>query len=113
MGHFVVRANFSDRFREAHIKAMETDRASGGKTPYTSFLPDDMNEMREPHVEWNIALREKGKLVCAGPLTDYTCVLYIYTADSEEEARALIEGDPFFKCGFFTDYDINEWYYRI
>ena len=113
MKNFVVRANFLPRFTEAHLKAMESEHASGGQPSYRSFLPEDMNEMRDPHVEYNVALREDGKLLCAGPLTDYTCALFIYTVESEEEARALIEADPFSKCGFFTDYEINKWYYRI
>ncbi len=113
MKYFVVRANFSTRVREAHVKAMEMEKASGGKSSYPSFLPDDMNKMRGPHVDYNSALKQDGKLLCAGPLTDYTWVLFIYIADSEEEAKALIEGDPFFKCGFFTDYEIKEWFNRI
>ena len=113
MKYFVVRANFSTRFREAHVKAMEMEKTSGGKTSYRSFLPDDMNKMRPHHFDYNVALKRDGKLLCAGPLTDYTWVLFIYIADSEEEAKALIEGDPFFKCGFFTDYEIEEWFYRV
>ncbi len=113
MKYFVVRANFSTRFREAHVKAMEMEKASGGKTSYSSFLPDDMNEMRRPHLDHNLALKQNGKLLCAGPLTDYTWALLIYIVDSKEEAAASIEGDPFFKCGFFTDYEIKKWFYRI
>ncbi len=113
MKYFVVRANFSTRFREAHVKAMEMEKTSGGKTSYPSFLPDDMNKMRGPHVNYNFALKRDGKLLCAGPLTDYTCALFIYIVNSEEEAKVLIEGDPFFNCGFFTDYEIEEWFYRI
>ena len=113
MKYFVVRANFSTRFREAHVKAMEMEKTSEGKTSYRSFLPDDMNKMRPPHLDYNFALKRDGKLLCAGPLTDYTCALFIYIVDSEEEAEALIEGDPFSKCAFFTDYEIEEWFYRI
>lgn len=113
MKSFVVRANFSPRFREAHLKAMKKEKASGGQKSYRDFLPEDMNEMRDPHREYNIALKAEGKLLCAGPLVDYSFVLYIFNVDSDEEARSLVEGDPFFKCGFLTDYEIDEWYYRI
>jgi uncharacterized protein YciI len=113
MKHFVVRANFSTRCREAHVKAMEMEKASGGKKSYPSFLPDDMNKMRPYHVDYNRALKRDGKLLCAGPLTDYTCALFIYIVNSEEEAKALIEADPFFNCAFFTDYEIEGWFYRI
>lgn len=113
MKHFVVRANFSARFKEAHIKAMDKEKASGGQTSYRSFLPDDMSKMREPHHQNLVALKADGKLLCAGPVTDYTYGLFIYIVDSEGKAKALIEDDPFFKCGFFTDYEIKEWFYRV
>ena len=113
MRYFVVRANFLPRFREAHIKAMERELASEGQSSYVSFLPEDMVKERINHQEYNRTLKANGKLMCAGPMTDYGWALFIYTVESEDEAIGLIEADPFYKCGFFTDYEKNGWYYRI
>lgn len=113
MKNFVVRVNFLPRFREAYINALEMEKASEGKTSYISFLPEDIAKTRNAHRDYNLALKANGKLLCAGPRTDYTWALLIYTVDSEEDAKSLIEADPLFKRGFFTDYEISEWHRRI
>ncbi|RJX23563.1 MAG: hypothetical protein C4554_10575 [Dethiobacter sp.] len=92
---------------------MEKEHDSLGQLSYTSFLPKDMVKERINHREYNRALKVDGKLMCAGPVTDYRWAMFIYKVEFEEEARSLIEADPFFKCGFFIDYEINGWYYRI
>ncbi|MCS7051650.1 MAG: YciI family protein [Thermomicrobium sp.] len=33
----------------------------------------------------------------------------MYEADSEDEARALIQGDPFFEAGVFQDIQLKAW----
>ena len=111
--YFVVKCNHSPLLREAHLKAMEKEKATSGQSPYWLFLPENMAKERISHIEYNRALKKEGKLLCAGPVTDYSWALIIYAVESEEEAKTLIEGDPFFKCGYFTDYEIYGWYNRI
>jgi uncharacterized protein YciI len=111
--YHIVQGYFSPPCRGAHIKAMEMERASGGKSPYTSFLPEDILRERINHQEYNGALLRDGKLMCAGPVTDYSYALFIYIVESEEEVRSLFEADPFFKCGFFSGYEIKGWYRRF
>lgn len=113
MKYFIVRANFSPQFKEVHLKAMQEELSSKGQLSHVSFLPEDMARERIAHREYNRTLQADGKQMCRGPVTDYSWALFIYTVESEDEARSLIEADPFYKCGFFTGYEINGWYYRI
>jgi uncharacterized protein YciI len=111
--YYVVLGYFSSPCREAHLKAMEMERASGGQSPYTSFLPEDIVRERINHEEYNRTLLKSGKLMCAGPAIDYSYALFIYIVDNEEEVRSLFEADPFVKCGFFSGYEIKGWYRRF
>lgn len=113
MRYFVTKATFLPRVTEAHLRAMEMESASEGKSSYVSFLPEDMATERINHQDYLRTLQANGKLMCAGPATNYSWALFIYTVESEHEARALIEADPFYKCGFFTDYETNGWHRRF
>ncbi len=52
------------------------------------------------------------RLALAGPLRDadgnFTGSLLVLKADSEAEARALLETDPYFSAGVWSDIAINE-----
>lgn len=110
--YFIVRANFSSRFREAHSKNMQEERSSEGQSSHATILPDDMARERTKHIEYHRALKADGKLMCSGPVTDYSYSLSVYMVESEEEAKRIIEADPFYKCGIFTDYQITGWHYK-
>lgn len=51
------------------------------------------------------------RLAVAGPLRDpagaFVGSLLIVKADSEADARALIEADPYFKADIWSDVDVN------
>jgi uncharacterized protein YciI len=71
--------------------------------------PDKIKEVRPVHRQYLSALRERGKLWASGPFVDDSGALIIYQAESEVEARQLIEGDPFFAAGVFQDIQLKPW----
>jgi hypothetical protein len=52
---------------------------------------------------------ENGKLVMAGPMTDFAGSLFIVESDSEEEVKAKIAADPFAVRGVFTRWEVHPW----
>ena len=101
MPTFVARSNISPYFREAHFKAIEHD----GK------FSEEIGPHVAAHLEYHRALKAMGKVLCGGPMVDFTWGLTILKADSLEEAKALIENDPGMKHGLFSDYEIIPWYH--
>jgi uncharacterized protein YciI len=71
--------------------------------------PDKIKEVRPVHRQYLSALRERGKLWASGPFVDDSGALIIYQVESEEEARQLIKGDPFFAAGVFQDIQLKPW----
>jgi hypothetical protein len=74
---------------------------------------DDVLEKRAPyrqaHLDGLAKQKEAGILVTIGPTKDLTKVFGIYEAGSEAIVRELIEADPYWKNGVWTEYDIKEW----
>jgi uncharacterized protein YciI len=74
--------------------------------------PDDkvtIQQVRPDHRKYLTGLREQGKLAAAGPFTDDSGALIIYEAESAEEARRLIESDPFHAAGVFASFELRPW----
>lgn len=71
--------------------------------------PEQIAKVRPVHREYLTSLKEQGKLFASGPFTDDSGALIIYEADSLDEARQLIENDPFHEAGVFVSYDLREW----
>ncbi len=65
--------------------------------------PEKIQEVRPIHRQYLASLREQGKLWASGPFEDDSGALIIYQADSEEEARQLIQSDPFSEAGVFQE----------
>lgn len=80
---------------------------------YAAFIEydnrDQIPAVRPKHREYLTSLKEQGKLFASGPFTDDSGALIIYEAESEAEARELIEGDPFHQAGVFAKIDLREW----
>ncbi len=76
-----------------------------------SYISDEakVTEVRPEHRKYLTGLQEQGKLAMAGPFTDGSGALIIYEAGSPEEARELIQADPFNKAGVFVRYDVKPW----
>lgn len=70
---------------------------------------DQIATVRPKHREYLGSLKERGKLFASGPFTDDSGALIIYEAESEEEARRLIEADPFRQAGVFQRIELKEW----
>jgi uncharacterized protein len=74
---------------------------------------EDVLEKRAPyrqaHLDGLAAQKTAGTLVTIGPTQDLKLVFGIYEAENEAIVRALIEGDPYWKNGIWTKYDIHPW----
>ena len=57
---------------------------------------------RPSHVAYWTPWDTAGKIVLAGPMTDFAGSLFIVDAESEAEARGRIENDPYVAAGIFV-----------
>ncbi len=64
---------------------------------------------REAHLKNLTEQKESGVLTALGPTTDNTKVFATYETNSEDTVRQLVEGDPYWKNGIWTEYSIYEW----
>ncbi len=70
---------------------------------------DKVSALRPEHRKYASHLMNEGKLVAAGPFTDGRGALFIYEADSLEEAQDLFANDPFTIGGAIVRHDIRSW----
>lgn len=64
---------------------------------------------RQAHLDRLAKLKEAGSLITIGPTQDLTKVFGVYEAESETAVRQLIEEDPYWKHGVWTEYSVKEW----
>lgn len=64
---------------------------------------------RQAHLDGLAAQKEAGVLITIGPTKDITKVFGIYEAENEASVRQLIEADPYWQHGIWTEYDVREW----
>lgn len=64
---------------------------------------------RQDHLDGLAQQKESGVLITIGPTQDLTKVFGIYEAESEAVVRDLVESDPYWKGGVWTEYDVKEW----
>ena len=74
---------------------------------------DHVLEKREPyrkdHLNGIKKQKEAGVVIAIGPTQDLTKVFGIYEAENEAIVRQLIEADPYWKNGIWTEYEVKEW----
>ena len=75
--------------------------------------PEQLRSVLAAHLDYMIDLEKRGVIFASGPLTDAERPpqgegLTILRAANAAEARALAEGDPFFKNGLRT-FELKEW----
>ena len=74
---------------------------------------DNALEKRTPHRQAHLdglkGQKERGILVTLGPTKDNTKVFGIYEAESQEAVKNLVESDPYWQNGIWTEYEIKEW----
>ena len=76
---------------------------------YCENVLEKRSPYRQDHLDGLSTQKESGVLVTIGPTRDLSMFFAIYDADSEETVKHLIEGDPYWKNGIWTDYTIKEW----
>ena len=74
---------------------------------------EDAVTKREPYRAEHLAclqtLKDEGKVVTIGPTKDVTKLIAILDVESEDEARRLIEEDPYWTGSIWTGYELHEW----
>jgi uncharacterized protein len=70
---------------------------------------EKIQDTRPAHREYLGKLHAEGKLHTAGPFTDDSGSLIVYEVETEQEAKELIENDPFHEAGIFASYAIKPW----
>lgn len=62
---------------------------------------------RPDHLAHWKPLEEAGRIIIAGPMTDFAGSLFIAEFDSIDEARAMIETDPYLAAGVFARTEVH------
>ncbi len=74
---------------------------------------ENVLEKREPyrqgHLDGLARQKDDGILITIGPTKDVTKVFGIYEAESESAVRSLVEADPYWQNGIWTEYEVKEW----
>jgi uncharacterized protein YciI len=78
---------------------------------YTRYIPhqDKIAALRPAHREYAKDLMAREKLAAAGPFTDGSGALFIYEAETLQEAELLAAEDPFSKGGAFASCTVARW----
>ncbi|MBE9176444.1 YciI family protein [Synechocystis salina LEGE 06155] len=74
---------------------------------------DNVEEKRAPHRQAHLdglkAQKESGVLVTIGPTKDLRQVFAIYDAPDRDTVEKLVQGDPYWQNGIWTEYEVKEW----
>lgn len=74
---------------------------------------DNVLERRAPHRQAHLdrlaQLKAEGALITLGPTQDLTQVFGVYEAEDEAAVRKLVEDDPYWQNGIWTEYEVKEW----
>jgi uncharacterized protein YciI len=80
---------------------------------YCENVIEKRTPYRQAHLEGLNQQKEAGILITIGPTADLSQVFGIYEAVSEAEVRQLIEADPYWQNGIWTEYQVKEWIQAI
>jgi len=64
---------------------------------------------RKAHLDGLAAQKAAGTLITLGPTQDATKVFGVYEAADEATVRDLVEADPYWQNGIWTEYEVYEW----
>lgn len=64
---------------------------------------------RQAHLDGLAKQKAEGVLITLGPTKDTTQVFGIYEAQDEATVRQLVENDPYWQNGIWTEYTVKEW----
>lgn len=76
---------------------------------YCADVLEKRTPYREAHLEGIAKLKEAGVVITIGPTKDLTKVFGIYQAENEAAVRQIIEADPYWQNGIWTEYELKEW----
>jgi uncharacterized protein YciI len=80
---------------------------------FSKMLSVDKNtKYKESHLDYLKKLGQEGKVFAKGRFSDGAGGLVIYKADSEDEVKEMVEGDPFIIEGART-YEIHKWEMKV
>jgi uncharacterized protein YciI len=71
--------------------------------------PPEVQPGWDEHEAFVDALVDQGTIVMGGPLSDYSGSIVILEGITRDDARALMDKDPFVRNGVFMVEDIKEW----
>lgn len=80
---------------------------------YCADVLEKRSPYRQAHLDRLAKQKEQGVLITIGPTKDITKVFGIYEAETEAVVRELIESDPYWQNGIWTEYDVKEWIQAI
>ena len=69
---------------------------------------DEVRKMSQEHLGWMERQHQSGNVLFSGPTPDRSIGIYVVKAGSYDEARALVDTDPFHVAGL-RGYEIIEW----
>ncbi|NPT56594.1 hypothetical protein GNZ13_18875 [Paraburkholderia sp. 5N] len=78
---------------------------------YAKYVSDlsHVERVRPAHQSYARTIKANGELIMAGPFADGSGALFIYRAQSKDEAMALVLEDPYHAEGVFETYALSEW----
>lgn len=69
--------------------------------------PEKRPGARPAHLEHWQPMEDGGRVLAAGPMTDFAGSLFLVEAESQDEAEALAAADPYLAAGVFARYEIH------
>jgi uncharacterized protein YciI len=75
---------------------------------WASGPPEDQPEW-DAHADFVDALTDEGTFVMGGPFRDNSGSMALLEGVSAEEARALVQNDPFVRNGVFVIGSVRDW----
>jgi len=70
---------------------------------------EKVESLRPLHRQYLAELKARGQLAVSGPFTDEPGALIVYEADTQEQAEAILRGDPFCQNGIFVRWQLRPW----
>jgi hypothetical protein len=112
-----INPSQAERLRESipaeaflHLEeAIHSGRTPSEEELLSKGVEKEFAELLVAHLSYLKSLNDRGILESGGPCKGFNKAVNIFEADSEEKAREFQEGDPFFKYGMLSDYEILEW----
>ena len=104
-----LRRNANSSLGREYIKFMSELKKFVMWGSYCEGVMEKRVPHRQAHLDNLKTLHESGQLLIIGPTQDVTKVFAVYAAIDESSVRQLVEADPYWQNGIWTDYEVHEW----